>query len=284
MQTVSTISAARAALARWRAAGEHIALVPTMGNLHQGHMSLVEKARQVADRVVVSIFVNPMQFGVNEDFSRYPRTLHEDSLLLGEANVDLLFTPDISEIYGQNLEQSARVDVPIVSEGLCGAVRPGHFTGVTTVVAKLFNIIQPNVAVFGEKDYQQLMVIRKMVTDLFMPTAVVGVPTKRESDGLALSSRNGYLSPAERELAPRLYQQLQSVAAAIQAGICAPGDAIRRGLSDLAEHGFVPDYLELRRASDLAPATCEDNELVLLVAACLGSTRLIDNLVFSRST
>lgn len=283
MQTVSTISAARAALARWRAAGEHIALVPTMGNLHQGHMSLVEKARQVADRVVVSIFVNPMQFGVNEDFSRYPRTLHEDSLQLGEANVDLLFTPDNNEIYGQGFGQTTRIEVPGVSEGLCGGARPGHFAGVSTVVAKLFNIIQPNVAVFGEKDFQQLMVIRKMVADLFMPIAVVGVPTKRDSDGLALSSRNGYLSAEERALAPLLYQQLQSVAASIRAGHNKAELVIQQAALALREKGFDPDYLELRRAVDLAPASDDDVELVLLVAARLGATRLIDNIVFNRS-
>lgn len=281
MQTVSSITAARAALAQWRANGDHIALVPTMGNLHRGHMTLVEKARQMADRVVVSIFVNPMQFGANEDFSRYPRTMQDDSLKLGEANVDLLFAPSVDDIYLRSTGTTTRVIVPGISDILCGASRDGHFVGVSTVVAKFFNIIQPHVAIFGEKDFQQLMIIRRMVEDLCMPINIVGVPICRESDGLAMSSRNGYLSPDQRAFAPEIYRGLQRVVEIAKAG--AEVDATLKQVEiDLASSGFELDYLALRRSVDLQPATAKDSELVLLVAATLGATRLIDNVTFTR--
>ena len=209
METVNTIAAMRQRVAAWRRADERIAFVPTMGNLHAGHIHLVTQAMAMADRVVCSIFVNPMQFGPNEDFERYPRTLAEDSAKLQQVKADLLFAPPVEEVYPSGHKAATQLSVPGVSEGLCGASRPGHFVGVATVVAKLFNIVQADVALFGEKDYQQLQVIRHMVADLCFPIEIMGVPTVREADGLAMSSRNGYLSREERVKAPAIYRSLR---------------------------------------------------------------------------
>jgi pantoate--beta-alanine ligase len=271
----------RELLREWRIARLRIAFVPTMGNLHQGHISLIERARGLADRVVASVFVNPTQFGPSEDYAAYPRTLERDAEFLREAGTDVLFTPTIASIYPYG-ETEAWVDVPSLSSILCGAVRPGHFRGVATVVARLFNHVSPDVAVFGEKDYQQLLLIRRMTTDLGFPIDIVGAPTAREPDGLALSSRNQYLSPDERQQAGAIWRALQQTASAVAAG----GDI--RQHTELARlaleaQGFRPDYIEVRSDRDLQPARPDDRDLVVLAAAWLGRARLIDNLRFTRS-
>lgn len=282
MDVTVSRSALRSALGSWRRGGESIALVPTMGNLHAGHMSLVERAQQEADRVVVSIFVNPLQFGPNEDLDGYPRTLERDCLMLQQAGVDLVFTPSEAELYPYGRTGISVVTVPGLSELLCGASRPGHFTGVTTVVAKLFNLIQPDCALFGEKDYQQLAIIRRMVIDLDFPVTVIGMPTRREADGLAMSSRNGYLSEEQRTLAPQLYALLQWLKGRVQQGERNFADLERQGCERLAQAGFVPDYLMVRALDLEAPDPSADT-WVVLVAARLGGTRLIDNLVVAAS-
>jgi pantoate--beta-alanine ligase len=279
MQTVREIPVLRQALDAPRRAGQRIALVPTMGNLHEGHLALVEEARRRADVVVATIFVNPMQFGPGEDLESYPRTLADDQARLSKAGCDLLFTPEASTIYPHGLEAQTRVSVPDVSMGLCGGSRPGHFDGVATIVTMLFNLVQPQLACFGEKDYQQLAVIRRLVSDLHLPIEIVGVPIVRAADGLALSSRNGYLSTDERARAPRLQAVLCELRDALQAGQ-PPESVLADGLKQLADSGFVPDYLELR-AADLAPLHAGTRDAVLLVAARLGSTRLIDNLTLT---
>jgi len=253
-----------------------------MGNLHAGHMSLVDRARSLADRVVVSIFVNPLQFGPNEDFEAYPRTPEQDQDLLEGADVDLLFEPSVEEMYPDGKEGTAVVEVPGISDVLCGAHRNGHFVGVVTVVTKLFNIIQPTVAVFGEKDFQQLFIIRRMVEDLNSPVQIVSVPTRREDDGLAMSSRNRYLSPEQRSVAPGLYATLQQVAQQVQSDDDALEDIEDWGKRQLEELGFVPDYLSIRERHGLSTPSPSDSDLVVLVAARLGSVRLIDNLVIDR--
>ncbi|MEJ2393621.1 MAG: pantoate--beta-alanine ligase [Candidatus Thiodiazotropha sp.] len=278
MLTQTTLSELRESIARWRTGGQRIAFVPTMGNLHAGHLDLMAEARRRADRVVASIFVNPMQFGAGEDFDAYPRTLEADKSKLTEAGVDLLFAPTASIIYPKGAEQQTRVEVPGVSDILCGASRPGHFVGVATVVCKLFNMVQPDLAVFGEKDFQQLMVIRRMVADLAIPIEIVGKSTVRESDGLAMSSRNGYLSAEERAKAPQLYRTLQATAAALQDGNRDYNELEAKAEKALQDAGFRPDYYAIRRAEDLEmPQETEEN-LVILAAAYLGTTRLIDNL------
>lgn len=272
----------RKTLASWRTAGQSLALVPTMGNLHQGHLRLVQEARAAADRVLVSIFVNPLQFGIGEDFERYPRTLEADSVLLAQAGVDLIFAPDEAELYPHGREGLIQLQVPGLGDDLCGRSRPGHFNGVATVVAKLFNLSQPDLAFFGCKDYQQLLVIRRLVADLNFPVQIRGVDIVREADGLALSSRNQYLSSSERRQAPLLYQTLQGLALALAQGGQA-AELLPQAIRALESQGFRPDYLELRRAADLDPVQDGDlamNEpLILLVAAWLGSTRLLDNLM-----
>ena len=278
MQTVHTIAHLRTAVDQWRARRERVALVPTMGNLHEGHLQLLKRACRSADKVVVSIFVNPMQFGPQEDFTAYPRTLKQDSLKLAENGAHLLFTPDVEELYPYGIDNSVRVEVPGLSDILCGASRPGHFTGVATVVAKLFNALRPHVAVFGEKDYQQLLVVRRMVADLCMAVDIIGEPTVREMDGLAMSSRNGYLSAVERERAPALYQTLHWMADRVIRGMDYEGLA-DQGMNILRESGFSPDYVTIRRAEDLQPPQAADSRLIILAAAWLGKTRLIDNLV-----
>lgn len=279
MKTETTISGVRAALRAARKAGKSIAMVPTMGNLHAGHITLVKTAKRRADIVVTSIFVNPTQFGINEDFDKYPRTLSADSALLAEASCDILFAPDTREMYPDGRQQNTSVNVSGITDMLCGTSRPGHFSGVATVVSKLFNIVQPDMALFGEKDYQQLAVIRRFSRDLCFPVEVIGVATVRAGDGLALSSRNGFLSSEERKLAPQLFKTLSSLRTAIEAGQRDYPTLTAAANTHLAKCGFVPEYLEVRR-QDLELAGHEDKALVILVATRLGSTRLIDNLAF----
>ena len=277
MQTVHTIAHLRTAVDQWRGRRERVALVPTMGNLHDGHLQLVKRACRVADKVVVSIFINPTQFGPQEDFGAYPRTLKQDSFILAEQGAHLLFAPDVEELYPYGSEDTVRVEVPGLSDILCGASRPGHFTGVATVVAKLFNAVRPHVAVFGEKDYQQLLVVRRLVADLCMAVEIIGEPTVREGDGLAMSSRNGYLSAAERAQAPALYQTLRWLGERIVSGMNYDKLAAQ-GANILRESGFEPDYVAIRRAEDLQAPQAADSRLIILAAAWLGKTRLIDNL------
>ena len=279
MNMVKTLRELRAAIAQARAEGKQIGFVPTMGNLHAGHVSLVEIAAQRADFVVASIFVNPLQFGAGEDLDKYPRTLAADQEKLLAAGCHLLFHPDVAEIYPHGMGDQTRVSVPGVSEGLCGASRPGHFEGVATVVTKLFNMVQPDLAVFGEKDYQQLAVIRALVQDLNMPIQIISAPTQRAEDGLALSSRNGYLSDEQRAAAPTLYRGLQTIAEELRRGARDYARLIETAQAQQRTAGFIPDYLEIRNALNLRPAQVDDRHLVILTAAQLGSTRLIDNLV-----
>lgn len=257
MNTVKTLRELRAAVAQARAEGKQIGFVPTMGNLHAGHVSLVEIAAQRADFVVASIFVNPLQFGAGEDLDKYPRTLAADQEKLLAAGCHLLFHPDVAEIYPHGMGDQTRVSVPGVSEGLCGASRPGHFEGVATVVTKLFNMVQPDLAVFGEKDYQQLAVIRALVQDLNMPIQIIGAPTQRAEDGLALSSRNGYLSDEQRAAAPALYRGLQTIAEELRRGARDYPRLIETAQAQQRAAGFVPDYLEIRNALNLRPAQVE---------------------------
>ncbi|WP_434678063.1 pantoate--beta-alanine ligase [Pseudomonas sp. R1-18] len=278
MNTVKTVLDLRAAVARARSEGKRIGLTPTMGNLHSGHVALVSKAVQRADFVVATIFVNPLQFGPNEDLATYPRTLAADQEKLLQAGCHLLFTPTVEEMYPHGMADQTLVSVPHLSEGLCGASRPGHFDGVATVVSKLFNMVQPDLAVFGEKDFQQLAVIRAMVRDLNMPIKIIGEPTVRAVDGLALSSRNGYLSPEQRAAAPALYRVISQIGTAIRAGQQDFVRLLEDGRRELEAAGFRIDYLEIRDATSLRPATAENSDLVILAAAFMGKTRLIDNL------
>ncbi|QZI71616.1 pantoate--beta-alanine ligase [Pseudomonas protegens] len=278
MNTVKTVRELRAAVARARSEGKRIGFVPTMGNLHSGHAALVAKAAQRVDFVVASIFVNPLQFGAGEDLDKYPRTLAADQEKLLEAGCHLLFAPSVEEMYPDGMAGQTRVSVPQLSEGLCGASRPGHFEGVATVVSKLFNMVQPDLAVFGQKDYQQLAVIRALVHDLNMPIQIIGEPTVRATDGLALSSRNGYLSAEQRAIAPVLYRSLRQIAQAIRDGERDYPRLLAEQQQQLEAAGLRRDYLEIRHAKNLRPATAEDRDLVILVAAYLGATRLIDNL------
>ncbi|OLU14039.1 pantoate--beta-alanine ligase [Pseudomonas sp. PA1(2017)] len=281
MNTVKTVRELRAAVAQARQEGKQIGLVPTMGNLHAGHAALVEKAAQRADFVVASIFVNPMQFGPAEDLDKYPRTLQADQQRLIDAGCHLLFHPDVEEMYPGGMGEQTRVSVPGVSEGLCGASRPGHFEGVATVVTKLFNMVQPDLAVFGQKDFQQLAVIRTMVRDLNMPIQIIGEPTVRAESGLALSSRNGYLSDEQRDVASVLYRSLKHIAGAIQGGERELPELLADAQRQHAAAGLRADYLEVREAQSLRAVSPGDRELVVLVAAYLGNTRLIDNLSFT---
>jgi len=249
-----------------------------MGNLHSGHAALVAKAAQQADFVVASIFVNPLQFGAGEDLDKYPRTLAADQEKLLQAGCNLLFAPSVEEMYPSGMTGQTRVSVPQLSEGLCGASRPGHFEGVATVVNKLFNMVQPDMAVFGQKDYQQLAVIRAMVHDLNMPIQIIGEPTVRAEDGLALSSRNGYLTAEQRAVAPTLYRSLSQIAAAIKGGDRDFAKLRAEQVQQIEAAGMRVDYLEVRQGVHLRPATAEDRDVVILVAAYLGATRLIDNL------
>jgi pantoate--beta-alanine ligase len=282
VETVHTVADLREAVAGARRAGGRIGLVPTMGNLHEGHLALVDAARERCDLLVASIFVNPMQFGPNEDLDAYPRTLDADREGLSAHGTDLVFAPPVAEVYPDGLETQTRVSVPGLSNILCGASRPGHFDGVATVVTKLFNLVQPDVAVFGRKDFQQLTLIRRMVRDLCMPVEIVGVPTSRADDGLALSSRNGYLSEDERARAPALAATLRWVAGELRAG-GDPGALEVAGAERLEAAGLRCDYLAVRRVADLQPPAPGDDDLVVLGAAFCGRTRLIDNLVVAEA-
>ena len=277
MNTVKTVRELRAAVARARNEGKQIGLVPTMGNLHSGHAALVTTAAQQADFVVASIFVNPLQFGANEDLDTYPRTLAADQEKLLQAGCHLLFAPTVEEMYPNGMNGLTRVTAAQLSNELCGSRRPGHFDGVTTVVSKLFNMVQPDLAIFGQKDYQQLAVIRAMVQELNMPVQIISEPTVRAEDGLALSSRNGYLSEEQRAIAPALYQRLKAMTEAIRAGERDYPKLVSQHLEHIQALGFRPDYLEVRHALTLLPAQPSDRDVVILIAAFLGNTRLIDN-------
>jgi pantoate--beta-alanine ligase len=278
METVTTIAAVRQHVRRWRGEGLRVAFVPTMGNLHPGHVSLIEMARSHGDRFVASIFVNPMQFGPNEDFAHYPRTPTQDARMLADAGCDLMFMPDVAEIYPHGSERATRVEVPGLSNILDGEFRPGHFEGVATVVAKLFHIVEPDVAVFGEKDFQQLTIIRRLVADLCMPITIIAAPTVRDPDGLAMSSRNQYLTDQERKKAPVIHQLLLAATERLRAGDRDFAGIERNGLQALEAGGFRPDYFAVRVANDLSIPDPSTRHLVIVVAARLGRARLIDNL------
>ncbi len=271
----------RSQVKKWHMEGQTVCLVPTMGNLHEGHLALVDRAKLLADKVIATIFVNPMQFIQGEDFDTYPRTMEEDSLALAEHGADILFAPDVKEVYPEGLENHTEVSVPAMDGFLCGASRPGHFNGVATVVSKLFNLVQPDIAIFGQKDYQQLLVIKRMVADLCIPIDIQSLPTVREEDGLAKSSRNGYLSEADRNIAPALYKQLNETADQIKSGNTDYSALENAGNENLKQAGFEPEYLSIRSQKDLGLAQKGEQKLVILVAARLGSTRLIDNLQVS---
>jgi pantoate--beta-alanine ligase len=282
LDTVTTIAAVRERVRGWQREGLKVAFVPTMGNLHAGHVSLIEAARRHGERFIASIFVNPMQFGPNEDFAHYPRTPRDDERMLAEAGCSLMFMPEVGEIYPHGAERATRVEVPGLSRILCGEFRPGHFEGVSTVVAKLFHIVEPDVAVFGAKDFQQLTVIRRMVDDLCMPVQIVAAPTVRDADGLAMSSRNQYLTPSERALAPQIYATLQAAAHRLRAGDAEFASIERAGFVALESAGLRPEYFAVRQASDLSSPAPEARELVVLAAVRLSKARLIDNVQVTR--
>jgi pantoate--beta-alanine ligase len=287
MITVHTVTALREQVRAAKSSGRKIGFVPTMGNLHRGHISLIDAARDRGCFVVASIFVNPLQFNDPADLERYPRTLEADRQQLVDARCDLLFAPNVVEMYPQGQTLHTSVQVPGVSAGLCGGSRPGHFDGVATVVAKLFNMVQPDLAFFGEKDFQQVAVIRKMINDLNLPVALVPVPTARADDGLALSSRNGYLSDAERQAAPALYRTLTRIAQGLQAGEALP-TLLANADDELQQYGFTKDYIEIRHADTLAELDATEltktDRIVILAAALLGKARLIDNILVSLNT
>jgi pantoate--beta-alanine ligase len=279
MDTVSGADDLRARVRAWRQAGERVAFVPTMGNLHNGHFSLCEIARSRADRVVASVFVNPTQFGPREDFASYPRTLEQDQTGLAACGCDLLFAPPVDAIYPFGPQESVRIEVPGISDVLEGALRPGHFSGVATVVTKLFNLVQPDLAVFGQKDYQQLLVIERLTRDLRLPIEIIPAPTLREANGLAMSSRNQYLTAEERERAGVIHCTLRGMRDALDAG--QPHATIQaEARTTLEQAGLQPDYAVLRRAADLSePNAKERTGLIALIAAKFGRARLIDNLI-----
>ena len=278
MLVIHSIQELQARLAEYRQAGRSIGLVPTMGNLHQGHLQLVITAQQHADVVMVSLFVNPTQFGANEDLDSYPRTFQDDVNKLEALDTDILFAPTVDEIYPLGGDNTSHVHVPDITTVLCGASRPGHFDGVTTVVNKLFNISRADTAVFGEKDWQQLAVIRRMVIDLNMPINIVGEPIVREADGLAMSSRNGYLSAEQRQLAPALNRCLQDMETALMSGNREFDSLKEAAITTLNAQGFQVDYLDILDPLTLTESTVDDPAFIILVAAFVGDTRLIDNL------
>ncbi len=281
MKTETTIQGLTASLSPARAAKKMIGFVPTMGNLHEGHLTLVREAKKICDVVVVSIFVNPIQFGAGEDFDSYPRTLEQDSRLLADVGCDIIFAPSVEQMYGSQ-PRLTNISVGQITDDLCGKSRPGHFDGVAVVVTKLFNIVQPDYAFFGQKDYQQLAVIRQLVQDLNIPLEVIGVPIVRAQDGLALSSRNGYLTEEQRATAPKIYQLLKQAEQDLHEGKAL--SAVLATISDqLTQAGFVVDYVEARQPN-LQPIEQFTQNLVLFVAAKLGSTRLIDNLQVEHKT
>ena len=278
MQVFSDISQTQNLSQKWRDKGESISFVPTMGCLHAGHLSLIEKAKSLADHVVVSIFVNPLQFDNADDLLKYPDTLDEDISKLAEVNVGLVFVPDVSSFYPEGESNVKQIDLGEISTLLEGVQRPGHFAGVATVVKRLFDLIQPNVAVFGEKDFQQLMVIKQLVEKFSFDIEIVAMPTLRELDGLAMSSRNIRLSENERKKAPEIYRQLTSVKAAINAGSTDFIELERTTCRNLSSVGFIPDYVAIRETDTLLPAQNHNKSMVILIAARLGQIRLIDNI------
>ena len=277
METVFDLAGLHRVVTPWKTEGASIAFVPTMGNLHQGHFSLIKRARELADKTIVSIFVNPIQFGKGEDYESYPSTLEQDSVGLATHDLDLLFAPDLKQLYPGGVETDTRVVVPELSNILCGRFRPEHFSGVATVVAKLLLNTQPNVALFGEKDYQQLLVIRRVVTDLCMPIEIVGMLIVREDDGLAMSSRNAYLNMTERKQAPLIYETLQAAAQHLRHTPDQIPAIEAQGMKALEAGGFRPEYFSVRRTEDLAEPVAQDLRLSILTAVWLGSARLIDN-------
>ena len=274
----SDLKTLRATLREWRREGLTIALVPTMGNLHEGHLSLLARARAIADRSVVSIFVNPIQFGRGEDYERYPSTLDADCTKLEAAGLDLLFAPNLAELYPGGIQEDTRVTVPALSDILCGEFRPGHFSGVATVVSKLFINTQADFALFGEKDFQQVMVIRRMAQDLLFPVEIIGMPIVREADGLAMSSRNSYLKPEERRVAAGIYTSLNRAASELRVQALPLVTLERRCEDELKTLGMRPEYISVRRATDLDLPQAGDQDLIILAAAWLGGARLIDNI------
>jgi len=278
MQTIHNTAELRQVIQAYKQTGKSIAFVPTMGNLHEGHLSLIDAAKAQADIVVASIFVNPMQFGENEDLDAYPRTLEADSEALATRGCQILFAPSAKEVYPNGTHAETRVDVPSLVNHHCGASRPGHFIGVATVVTKLFNMVQADVAVFGEKDFQQLAVIRKMAQDLCMPIRIIGVPISREPSGLARSSRNGYLTSEEKKAAAKIYQTLLRCKKALEEGESSFEYLRKKSIDELKTEGFEKDYFNIANPITLEAASAEDNECVILVAAWLGTTRLIDNI------
>ncbi len=278
METSFDLRSLREKIRQWSSAGDSIALVPTMGNLHDGHISLLSRGRELADRSVVSIFVNPIQFGRGEDYENYPSTLEADLSKLERAGADLVFAPNLAELYPGGTGEDTRVTVPALSDILCGEFRPGHFAGVATVVIKLLINVQPTYALFGEKDYQQVQVIRRMVSDLLMPAQIIAMPIIREADGLAMSSRNSYLDSAQRQTATIIFRTLSEAGARLSAGAGSHQEIEREAIAALTDAGLRPEYFSIRRQADLAPPTADDRALIILVAAWLGSARLIDNL------
>ena len=281
MQNVTKVGELREQVRDWRASGDHIALVPTMGNLHCGHISLIDLAREHAEKTVVSVFVNPTQFSKGEDFETYPRTLDRDERRLKRHGVDLLFTPDVDTMYPFGSDSATSVSVPVLGDEFCGNARPGHFDGVTSVVSRLFGLVQADTAVFGQKDYQQQLIIRRMTRDLGYPVRIVTAETVREDDGLAMSSRNQFLSDDERRKAPMLFQVLSEIGRALQAGKRNFNELEEGALQQLGDAGFESDYVSIRRAEDLSVPDRDCDELVVLMAATLGTTRLIDNIIVS---
>lgn len=279
MEEVKTKEALRERLADWRHAGDHIALVPTMGGIHEGHLGLVQIAREHAERVIVSIFVNPRQFEDGTDFNEYPRTLERDKRRLKMAKVDLVFVPDVDAIYPFGTDNATSVTVPALTNELCGAFRPGQFDAVTTVTSRLFSMVQPDVAVFGQKDYQQQLVIKRMVEDLSLPIQIICGETKREKDGLAMSARNQNLADDERAIAPKLHEILDEIGRGVESGQRNYEELESAAFAKLQGAGFRPEYVSIRRAENLDAPDRDCDELVILVSAYLGKTRLIDNLV-----
>ena len=263
----------------WKKNNDTIALVPTMGSLHFGHISLIKEAKKLASKTVISIFVNPIQFGRGEDYESYPSNIDSDKKKLEEEGVDALFVPDLKQLYPMGTEIDTRITVPYISEILCGQQRPGHFSGVATVVTKLLVTCKPDFALFGQKDYQQYLVIKRMVSDLLIPTSIVGLPTQREKDGLALSSRNRYLSVNERKIAPKIYLSLQKASEIIHIGVTNFNNAKQELIAELERFGMKVEYFELRRAADLALPKEDEKSFVILVAVWLGKARLIDNII-----
>lgn len=277
MLIIDSVAMLRREIRDFRKNNKRIALVPTMGNLHEGHMTLVEEAKARGDVVVVSIFVNPMQFERADDLERYPRTLQEDCEKLNKRGVDLVFAPSPAEVYPKGLTTQTQVDVPVISTILEGASRPGHFRGVSTIVSKLFNLVQPQVACFGQKDFQQLALLRTMVEDMGYDIEIIGVPIVRAKDGLALSSRNGYLTPEERKIAPQLNKIMTALAERLSQGERHVEEMLQETAQQLREAGFTPDELFIRDAKTLQELSVDSTSAVILMAAWLGKARLIDN-------